>query len=318
MSYSGNTKLFDEDGKIDSTLLPPSISGKSAYEIYVDTQTETHGAILSEVAWLASLKGTDGITPIKGVDYFDGLSGSPGLPGYTPVKGVDYNDGIPGSPGSPGYTPIKGVDYFDGVPGAPSTVPGPPGPPGNDGVTQDISGLQPKETGKGLYPDVDGIKLAGIATGATVGADWNVNISNKPTIPDIGFKCGIATKNINDGSTTQNIAHGLGRIPKIVRVSAHAAYAAALSEICQGAYDGTNHSGICLCSAEGTTTALIDNIYNSTAAELGFTAATGTNPYTGANRQTGVITCDATNIIITWTKAGTVASNTVNILWEVT
>jgi hypothetical protein len=132
------------------------------------------------------------------------------------------------------------------------------------------------------------------------------------------WKTGIATKNITDASTVQNIAHGLGRVPKIVRVNAHCAYAAALSQICSGAYDGTNHNGMNLCSAEGTSTALIDNIYSSSAAELGFTAATGTNPYTGANRQTGVITCDATNIIITWTKAGTVTSNTVNILWEVT
>lgn len=166
---------------------------------------------------------------------------------------------------------------------------------------QDLSGKVDKITGKGLstedYTTAEKTKLSGLNS---------------------GFKCGIATKNINDASTIQNIAHGLGRVPKIVRVSAHCAYAAALSMICQGAYDGTNHAGLTLCSAEGTTTALIDNLYSSTAAELGFTAATGTNPFTGANRQTGVITCNETNIIITWTKAGTVASNVVNILWEVT
>lgn len=43
----------------------------------------------------------DGHTPVKGVDYFDGVDG------ITPVKGVDYFDG---------YTPVKGVDYFDGAP----------------------------------------------------------------------------------------------------------------------------------------------------------------------------------------------------------
>lgn len=65
-------------------------------------------------------KGNDGITPVKGVDYDDGL------PGYTPIKGVDYDDGAPGyTPvkgvdyfdGDPGYTPVKGIDYFDGNPG---------------------------------------------------------------------------------------------------------------------------------------------------------------------------------------------------------
>ena len=48
------------------------------------------------------LKGADGYTPKKGVDYFDGK---------TPVKGVDYKDG------TDGYTPVKGVDYFDGAEG---------------------------------------------------------------------------------------------------------------------------------------------------------------------------------------------------------
>ena len=131
------------------------------------------------------------------------------------------------------------------------------------------------------------------------------------------FKCGIATKNITDTSTTQTIAHGLGRVPSVVRVKAHCVYAAAVSMIAEGVYDGTNHSGLCMIFTEGTSTATIDNIYSSTAAELGFATTGATNPYTGANRQTGVISVDATNITITWTKAGTVSSNVVNILWEV-
>jgi len=131
------------------------------------------------------------------------------------------------------------------------------------------------------------------------------------------FKCGIATKNINDASITQNIAHGLGRVPKVVRVSGHCVYASTLSEICQGVYDGTNHNGISICMTEGTTTATIDNIYNSATQELGFTALGTTSPFSGANKQSGIITVDATNIIITWTKTGTVTSNVVNILWEV-
>lgn len=40
-----------------------------------------------------------------------------GKDGYTPVKGVDYFDGIPGKDGEDGYTPTKGKDYFDGLPG---------------------------------------------------------------------------------------------------------------------------------------------------------------------------------------------------------
>lgn len=58
--------------------------------------------------------GQDGYTPVKGVDYFDGANGQDG---YTPIKGVDYFDGEDGQDGQDGYTPVKGVDYFDGAKG---------------------------------------------------------------------------------------------------------------------------------------------------------------------------------------------------------
>ncbi|MFD1292625.1 hypothetical protein ACFQ5N_02145 [Lutibacter holmesii] len=49
-----------------------------------------------------------------------GAAGKDGADGYTPIKGVDYFDGIDGTngeDGADGYTPIKGVDYFDGIDG---------------------------------------------------------------------------------------------------------------------------------------------------------------------------------------------------------
>jgi hypothetical protein len=253
--------------------------------------------------------------------------------------------------------------------------------PGSD--NQDLTGLQPKETGKGLSSNdlTVGLKASydGAVTHAagahapsnavalaTVKADVDVSDaiskkhsnnldhantldhshSNKSTLDSYTqtevnladavtkrhsnsldhsnandhpntFKCGIATKNITDASTIQNIPHGLGRVPKIVRVTAHCVFAATLSQICNGVYDGTNHSGISICMTEGATTATIDNIYSSATQELGFTALGTTSPFNGANKQSGIITVDATNIIITWTKTGTVASNVVNILWEV-
>ena len=63
--------------------------------------------------------GLDGRTPVKGVDYFDGLKGDKGDAGkdsvsthiietiikQIPINGVDGKDG---------YTPMKGVDYNDG------------------------------------------------------------------------------------------------------------------------------------------------------------------------------------------------------------
>ena len=46
------------------------------------------------------LPGSDGYTPIKGIDYFDGIDGEQGIQGE---KGTDGKDG---------YTPQKGVDYY--------------------------------------------------------------------------------------------------------------------------------------------------------------------------------------------------------------
>lgn len=62
------------------------------------------------------IKGKDGYTPVKGVDYFTEPEiqefataiKSQVKDGVTPKKGIDYEDG------KDGHTPIKGVDYFDG------------------------------------------------------------------------------------------------------------------------------------------------------------------------------------------------------------
>lgn len=163
--YEGVTKVLDESS--DDRTIPTSkavvdfinsldfsLEGKSAYELAVENGFE--GSVID---WLKSLKGKDfkfedftpeqiqlltGYTPVKGVDYFDGISCTHqwdgtkliissasgtssadlkgraftygdfteeeleslrGKDGYTPQKNVDYFDG---------YTPQKGIDYFDG------------------------------------------------------------------------------------------------------------------------------------------------------------------------------------------------------------
>jgi len=68
------------------------------------------------LAQITQLKGDDGYTPKKGVDYFTAAEidsiikhiRSQVHDGYTPVKGKDYRDGVDG------YTPVKGKDYHDG------------------------------------------------------------------------------------------------------------------------------------------------------------------------------------------------------------
>lgn len=75
-----------ENGKVKTEQLPEGLGGgdgKSAYEIAIDNGFEG-----TEEEWLESLRGDDGYTPVKGVDYFDGAKGD---------KGDKGDQGDPGS-----------------------------------------------------------------------------------------------------------------------------------------------------------------------------------------------------------------------------
>ncbi len=125
-------KTFDimDGGKGDPGYTPQKnkdyFDGKGVYIVDVKESTELGGAnvvTFSDGTTLtvmngtiefkdltdeekASLKGEDGYTPQKNVDYFDG---------YTPQKNVDYfdgKDGKDGEDGKDGYTPQKNVDYW--------------------------------------------------------------------------------------------------------------------------------------------------------------------------------------------------------------
>lgn len=74
-------------------------AGMNAKDL-AETVHKTVAAELTRAKESGEFDGEDGYTPVKGVDYFDG---------------VDGKDGIPGADG---YTPVKGVDYFDGQDGA--------------------------------------------------------------------------------------------------------------------------------------------------------------------------------------------------------
>jgi hypothetical protein len=83
---------------------------------------------------------------------------------------------------------------------------------------QDLSGLQPKETGKGLstndYTTVEKEKLAGIAAGAevNVNADWSAlsgdaQILNKPTIPVVDNTAYGSSWDGNNDAPTKNAVY---------------------------------------------------------------------------------------------------------------
>lgn len=120
------------------------------------------------------------------------------------------------------------------------------------------------------------------------------------------FKNGTTTKDAADSSTTQNIAHGLGVIPKYVRITAIFQTNNSSFDSLQAytVYNGTTQSSVATYRSTGGTNTILSS---------SFILNSGNGA--GTNTQTGVVTFDATNIIITWTK-GNSPSGVYNLLWE--
>lgn len=107
----------------------PEIPEGVATEDWVKDYAQPKGEYLTQSDLQSATD--NALAQAKASGEFDGKDGADGKDGYTPVKGVDYFDGIDGingSDGADGKTPVKGVDYFDGVDGK-------DGQNGKDGVS---------------------------------------------------------------------------------------------------------------------------------------------------------------------------------------
>lgn len=118
---------------------------------------------------------------------------------------------------------------------------------------------------------------------------------------------GTTTKDSADASATQNIAHWLGRIPKNARIKAFFPSIGLGGTLeSETVYNGTTQSSFsvyAVASGSGTITSNTNFRINGN--------------YSGSdiNYQTWVVTFDATNIIITWTKTGS-PTWTYTLLWD--
>ncbi len=117
-------------------------------------------------------------------------------------------------------------------------------------------------------------------------------------------KNGVITRVMDVTNGVVNIAHGLGRIPKFVTITANY-FSASLGQyvMSNGGYDGTNNV----------------SIYNTGAASSGNSSSAGISLWQSPTTigQTCVITVNITNIIFTWTKVGSPATETAQIFWQV-
>ena len=127
-----------------------------------------------------------------------------------------------------------------------------------------------------------------------------------PAVAVTVCKTGLSQRLADATTGSVNIAHGLGKIPKLVRFTAN---------ILQTVQPGTVHS---FGTYDGTHTV---NVYTQlTNQGFGSSSSSTTNVITvldnNSDGQTATVTMDATNITLAWTKSGTHASVNINVLWE--
>ncbi len=125
------------------------------------------------------------------------------------------------------------------------------------------------------------------------------------------FSHGITTRTGDTASGSQTIAHGLGRAPRWIKISARKGTTngtASNTSISDGIYNGSTTSCVW---AFGQAAASIGEAGNSTSNIIYIPSNT-----TGTANQSATVAVDATNITLTWTKTGSPSSDNINIMWE--
>lgn len=122
------------------------------------------------------------------------------------------------------------------------------------------------------------------------------------------YKSGTTTKDASDASAVQNIAHSLGKTPKFIRIRAIAIQVETNDHLIREAnttYNGTTQASSSVYAQTATAgRAVIATTFTLNLTQSGL-----------ADTQTGVVTFDGTNIIITWTKTNS-PTGTYTLLWE--
>ena len=145
-----------------------------------------------------------------------------------------------------------------------------------------------------------------VAVGTTGQVLTSAGAGANPTFETLAaftaVKVGQTTRSANTASGTQNIAHGGGKIPKFVRIIATEIETSGADYMVtsETIYDGTTQASV--------------SVYRINSGYIKATSFIISVKLDDTGYSTGVVTFDATNIIITWTKTGT-AGGTYDLLW---
>lgn len=164
-------------------------------------------------------------------------------------------------------------------------------------VGQSSSVLTKLAVGTDTYvPIADSTQATGIKWGA---------IPNSAT-----WKVFSGTRVGDTASGAVNYAHGLGRTPVIVRITATKGFGTGLLKVANsfGSYDGSSNR--CIVNMNLTAANSAASLSTTTGVEIW-------DDNGQAAYQSGVITVDGTNVIITWTKGGSPTNNTIQLMFEV-
>jgi len=127
-------------------------------------------------------------------------------------------------------------------------------------------------------------------------------------------KNGTITRALDAATGAVNTAHGLGRTPKKVRISATAddgTFHTLATSI--GSYDGTNTS----CVYNGGSVQTSVGAYSTSGNSNSYVVWVAWKNAGGEVGQKATIAVDGTNITLTWADLSSTIANTAKILWEV-
>lgn len=169
------------------------------------------------------------------------------------------------------------------------------------GVTLNINSLGAKPIKKNYSASLASGDLQSGQTASVLYDGVNFELQSPTPVP-IAYANGSSAQTLSS-TTTLQIAHGLGVIPSKVRLSSTSNFGAAtLLSISQGTFDSSGQN--CVYGYSQTTTGWLSG-----------TSANAIYFISGINVLSGIVTVDATNINITWSKSNS-PTGTGFILWE--